>query len=261
MKTLRINLNDMDSKFEAIEDIEIYFVADVHIGDPLCDLKLLKETIKHIQTGENRFCILNGDILNTATKNSVSFDYEGLSPMEELRLAIDLFKPLAEAGKILGVTKGNHEKRVSKETSIDVTELMCIELGIKDRYCGTAGYLFLHFGEKEVGRKAPMCYTLYFTHGSGGGTTIGAKANKLTKLSGVIVADVIAMSHLHQKLKTEDAIYVPEYGNKVVKKKEIHYVMNNSFLDYGGYGEEMGLKPTTKSLTKITLNGRKREID
>ena len=37
--------------------------------------------------------------------------------------------------------------------------------------------------------------------------------------------------------------------------------MNNSFLDYGGYGEEMGLKPTTKSLTKITLNGRKREID
>ena len=43
MKTLRINLNDIDSKFKAIEDVEIYFVADVHIGDPLCDIKLLKE--------------------------------------------------------------------------------------------------------------------------------------------------------------------------------------------------------------------------
>ena len=153
------------------------------------------------------------------------------------------------------------KKRKIKETNIDILELTARQLGIQDRYVGGWWYLYLRFGEKEHGRKAPMCYTLYFTHGYGGGTTIGAKANKLTKLSGVIVADVIAMSHLHQKLKTEDAIYLPEYGNKVVKKKEIHYVMNNSFLDYGGYGEEMGLKPTTKSLTKITLNGRKREID
>ena len=261
MKILRTNLNDIDAKFRAIEDVEIYFVADVHLGDPLCDIKLLKETIKHISEKDNRFCILNGDIFNTAIKTSVSFDYKGLSPMEELQLAVELFKPLADSGKILGVTSGNHENRISKETSLDMTRLFCIELGIEDKYCGTAGYLFLHFGEKEVGRKAPMCYTLYFTHGYGGGTTVGSKANKLTKLSGVILADVIAMSHLHQKLKTEDSIFVPEYGNQVVKQKEIHYVMNNSFLDYGGYGEQMGLKPTTKALTKVTLNGKKRVID
>lgn len=261
MKILRTNLNDINSKFQAIEDVEIYFIADVHVGDPLCDLKLLKDTIKYIKDGENRFCILNGDIMNIATKDSVSFDYQGLNPMEELELAVALFKPLAETGKILGVTTGNHENRISRGTSVDMTKLFCIQLGIEDKYCGDAGYLFLHFGEKEVGRKAPMCYTLYFTHGTGGGTTVGAKANKLTKLSGVVLADVIAMSHLHQSLKTEDSIFVPEYGNQVVKQKEIHYVMNNSFLNYGGYGERMGLKPTTKSLTKVVLNGKKRVIE
>ncbi len=259
MKVLRINLNDIDAKFKAIEDVKIYFIADVHLGDPLCDIKLLKSAIKEIQGSDNSFCILNGDILNIATKNSVSFEYKGLSPMEELELAVELFKPISH--KILGVTTGNHENRINKDTSVDMTKLFCIELGIEDKYCGTAGYLFLHFGEKEVGRKAPMCYTLYFTHGYGGGTTVGAKANKITKLSGVILADVIAMGHLHQNLKTEDSIFVPEYGNQVVKQKEIHYVMNNSFLNYGGYGEQMGLKPTTKKLSKVVLNAKRREVD
>ena len=105
MKILRTNLNDIDAKFKAIKDVEIYFVADVHIGDPLCDIKLLKETIRYINEGENRFCILNGDIMNTATKNIVSFEYKGLSPMEELELAVEMFKPLAESNKILGVPK------------------------------------------------------------------------------------------------------------------------------------------------------------
>lgn len=252
MKTIKITL---DTK----EDIHIVPIGDVHIGDSLCNMKLLKETIDYIRDTDNCYTILNGDILNCALKSSVSDVYKDtMTPMQQLRVAYDLFSPIKH--KILGCSTGNHCDRITKETSVDMMSILMKELGLEDRYVGEAGYMFLHFGEKQQGRKAPMTYTIYFKHGSSGGRTTGAKANKLVDMSCIAVADLFVMNHHHQQLGTKKAIYVPEYGNQALVYKEMNYLMGNSFLDYGGYGEAQGYHPVSNSRCEAILDSKKRKV-
>lgn len=252
MKIVKINL---DTK----KDIRIVPIGDVHIGDKYCNFDRLKETINYIKENEDCYTILNGDILNCALKSSVSDTYnETMTPMQQLKVAYDIFSPIKE--KILGCSTGNHCDRVAKETSVDMMSILMKELGLEDRYVGEAGYLFLHFGEKKKGRKAPMTYTIYFKHGSSGGKTTGAKANKLVNMSNICVADLYIMNHHHQQIGTKKAIYVPEYGNQALIYKEMNYLMGNSFLDYGGYGEKYGYHPTSTSRCEAILDAQKRKV-
>ena len=40
----------------------------------------------------------------------------------------------------------------------------------------------------------------------------------------------------------------------------MYYLMTNSFLDYGGYGEKLGFTPTDNTPTEAVLDGTKRKI-
>ena len=70
-------------------------ISDVHIGDDKVDYTTLKYYPEKAD-----YLILNGDIMNTATKSSVSFEY-GTSPQSDLNKAIEIFEPYKH--KILGV--------------------------------------------------------------------------------------------------------------------------------------------------------------
>jgi hypothetical protein len=85
--------------------------------------------------------------MNTATKQSVSFQY-GNSPQADLDKAVEVLKPYKD--KILCVIEGNHEHRVAKEVGISLTQMMCLSLGIVDRYAGSNAYVFLNVGAKQV---------------------------------------------------------------------------------------------------------------
>ena len=133
------------------------------------------ETIKNTP---NVYTILNGDLCNTALKNSKSDVYsDELSPMEQINRLIELLESIKD--KILVIGTGNHEDRIMKDTSIDVIRLVARQLGIEDRYADNWWYLFLRFGEKEHGRKAPMCYQITGYHGSGGGRKTALCKRKL----------------------------------------------------------------------------------
>jgi hypothetical protein len=178
--------------------------------------------------------------------------------MEQINKLIDLLEPIKD--KILVIGTGNHEDRIAKDTSIDVIRLVARQLGIEDRYADNWWYLFLRFGEKEQGRKAPMCYQITGYHGSGGGRKVGGKANRLEEMSQTVIADLYIMGHTHKPLSTKGAIYIPDYGNNSLNKKQMYYLMTNSFLDYGGYGEKLGFAPTDNTPTEAILDGTKRKI-
>ena len=104
MTTIRARLPD------TIGALKIEVMADLHIGDAHCDLPLIRERLKSVQEEPDTALILNGDILNNATKTSVSDCYsEVLPPMEQIQRAVELFEPVKD--KILAVTTGNHERR------------------------------------------------------------------------------------------------------------------------------------------------------
>ena len=258
MKIFNINLNEIDKKYETMKEIKIVPLADVHLGDPLIDQKLLKETIEYIKNNDNVFTILNGDLMNVATKNSVSNVYgETMSPMQQIEALVNFLEPIKN--KILVATSGNHERRIEKDTSIDIMHIAMKELGIGNRYSNGSYYLYLYFGEKEKGRKAPMVYTIFGYHGSGNGRKLGGKINRLVEMSEICVADIFLMSHVHTPIGTKKVMFIPDYGNQTLTRREMLYAVSNSFLNYGGYASQHGYSPVSTSRIEIILNGNKRE--
>ena len=125
MKPIKCNLPYADV-------IEIIPMADLHIGDSQCDYKLVLERIEYIKNTKNAYCILDGDLMDTAIASSIGDTYASmLQPMEQLKHCVAIFEPIKD--KILAVLPGNHENRVYKSDGLDITEIMCAQLGIADR--------------------------------------------------------------------------------------------------------------------------------
>ena len=256
MKLIKINLNEETGRI--VDKITIIPIADVHIGDKLSNLKLLKEALQRIKDEPNTFTIINGDLCNMALKNSKSDVYsDNLSPMEQVLTATELLEGIKN--KILVISTGNHEDRTKKETNIDVTRLIAKQLGIEDRYADAWWYLYLTFGKDIKGRA--ITYGITGIHGYGGGRKSGGKINRLEDMSQVVIADLYLMSHTHKPISTKNCIYIPYYQSRALSKQEMYYLMTNSFLESdGGYAEKMGFPPSNTSLTEAQLSGAKRKI-
>ena len=256
MKLIKVNLNEQTGRI--VDKVTIIPIADVHIGDKLSNLKLLKEALQRIKDEPNTFTIINGDLCNMALKNSKSDVYsDNLSPMEQVLTATELLEGIKN--KILVISTGNHEDRTKKETNIDVTRLIAKQLGIEDRYAEAWWYLYLTFGKDIKGRA--ITYGITGIHGYGGGRKSGGKINKLEDMSQVVIADLYVMSHTHKPISTKNCIYIPYYQSRALSKQEMYYLMTNSFLESdGGYAEKMGFSPSNTSLTEAQLSGTKRKI-
>lgn len=93
--------------------LEIVPLADIHLGDPETQMNVITTEIEKIKSKPNRYCILAGDLMNTAIKTSISDTYsETLTPQQQLDKCIELFEPIRN--KILCIITGNHEERISK---------------------------------------------------------------------------------------------------------------------------------------------------
>lgn len=241
-----------------IKKITIIPISDVHIGDKTANLKAFKEVIERIKNEPNTYTIINGDICNIGLKNSKSDVYsEELSPMNQILEAIKYLENIRS--KILVMANGNHEQRITAETNIDTLYLIAKQLGIEQVYSPSWWYLYLSFGNTNKGRES--LFTISGFHGSGSSQTTGAKANKVKKMSQVVLADIYLMSHVHEPINTKGIIFVPDYQHKSIVKKEMYYCISNSFVEYeGSYAERMGLIPSNNGISEIELDGTKKSI-
>lgn len=139
MKSIKIDLpSDLRS-------IEIHPLADLHIGDMSCDFKAILDELDYIKRTPNCYCVLDGDLMDTAIASSIGDTYASThNPMEQLQECVNLFEPIKD--KIIAVVGGNHENRIYKQDGIDITYLMCQQLGIADRYSPTTALVFIRFG-------------------------------------------------------------------------------------------------------------------
>lgn len=249
-----------------LNSVEIHTFADLHIGDAFCDKQLIKERIKYIQEHENAYCILNGDIMNNATRTSVSDSYaEEIPPMEQLTMYIDLFEPIKD--KILCITSGNHENRTYRKEGIDLSQIVARQFGISDKYSKEGALLFVRFGAVSSNRKETsgtgqvrkVCYTIYITHGSGGGRKEGAKAIRLADMASIVDADIYIHSHTHLPMIMKQAYYRTDIPNSTASLVTKLFVNTAAALNYGGYSQAYEYKPASKDTPVIYLNGHKKE--
>src|SRR5690606_40742909 len=150
---------------------------------------------------------LNGDLLNLARKRSVSRVYKDtMNPREQLRYGRRLFD--GRKGRSLSATTGNHEERITRETSLDIMEEFAAWLGCVYDPAGVC--LKLKFG-KDSRHSYPVVYTLYHTHGASGAQLIGGKALSMERLiQSIPLADVVVTGHTHAKIAFKDRGLVPD---------------------------------------------------
>lgn len=253
MKTIRCDLPYADV-------IEIIPMADLHIGDSQCDYKLILERIEYIKNTKNAYCILDGDLMDTAIASSIGDTYSAnIQPMEQLKHCVTIFEPIKD--KILAVLPGNHENRVYKSDGIDITEIMCAQLGIADKYSPTTALIFIRFGNTGGhNHNRRQIYTVYATHGSGGGRKEGGKVNRLADLAVIVDADIYIHAHTHLPLIFKESYYRVSAANSSVSLVDKLFINCGASLNYGGYGDKAGFKPASKRTPTIYLDGHKRDM-
>ena len=240
--------------------VEIFPMADMHIGDNNCDFKSILERIEYIKNTPNAYCILDGDLMDTAICSSIGDTYgANLQPMEQLKQCVKIFEPIKD--KILVVLPGNHEDRAYKTDGLDITEIMCNQLGIPERYSPTTALLFIRFGRQSSSRHhRPQLYTAYVTHGSGGGRREGGKVNRLADLASIVDADIYIHAHTHLPLVFKESFYRVSGSNSSVALVDKLFVNTAASLNYGGYGDKQGYKPASKRSPVIYLDGLKHDM-
>ena len=256
MKAVKIELS------EELKEIEILAVADYHWADPNSDHDRISKDIKYIEEHDNVFCVLNGDLMDCAIASSVGDTYGAtLTPMDELRVCVEMFKPIAH--KILCVVPGNHEMRHYRTNGVDMTMLMCQQLGIEDRYSPTTALVFIRFGEMHDGNshRRKAAYTMYVSHGNGGGRKEGGKIQRLVDLSTIVDADIYLCGHTHLPAVLKDGFARPCMANSSITYGTRLYVNTSAKLNYGGYGDAGGFKPPCLDTPIIKLNGTRKEVN
>ena len=251
MNVIKIDLSNK------LNDIELHVFADEHIGDAQCDLKRLHERIDYVKNTPNAYCILNGDLVDNATKTSIGDTYaQEFNPMQQLQNAVNLFGPIKD--KILTISHGNNENRTYKKEGIDISCLIAQQLGLSDRYTPTSAMIFLRFGSpkcKHGSDTRKMCYTIYCLHGSGGCRKEGAKAIRLADMASIIDADIYIHSHTHLPMIMKQGFFRTDTANSAISNVTKLFVNTAANLDYGGFGEGMEFKPSSKDTPVIYLDG------
>ena len=135
------------------------------------------------------------------------------------------------------------------------------QLGLYDRYAREGGVVFLRVGEQS-GRRAgrQVCYTLYCTHGSGGGRKEGAKAIRLADMASIVDTDVYVHSHTHLPMVMKQNCYRIDTSNSAVAEVSKLFVNTSAQLKYGGYGQTYEFKPSNNTPPIIYLSGTKKEF-
>ena len=262
MKTIKIDLP------RELEQMELHIFADEHLGDEHCDVKRLLQRIEYVKNTPTAYCILNGDIIDNATRTSIGDTYtQEFNPMEQLQKAVDIFEPIKD--KILCITHGNHENRTYKKEGINLSYLIANQLGLAERYTPTSAVLFIRLGElscrqKETngsGKNRQVCYTAYILHGSGGGRKEGAKIIRLADMASIIDTDIYIHSHTHLPMIMKQSFHRIDPRNNTVALVNKLFVNTAANLDYGGYGEFGAFKPSSKDTPTIYMDGKKKNFE
>jgi len=228
-------------------------LGDCHIGDKAFhqNIKKLKDYIKWVKETPNARVVLGGDIFNVATRNSATPPFDSIPG--EFELAVELFTPIKE--KIVAAISGNHEHRTEDIADINLMQHFCFRLGIP--FMGYSGVVVFKVNKRK-GNRYRQNYSVYFHHGTGGGSTPGSKLNRAVKLSEIVEGcDVYCVFHSHGLSASPKEIYYPSMDAKKMLKRRRWYVVCGSYLEWANsYAEKKMLSPEKLGSPRIRFSGK-----
>lgn len=245
--------------FPERNDIKIYPIRDVHLGAAEHLTREWELFCQRVKNEPNSYIILGGDLINNATRNSVSNIFEEtMRPREQKKVMVKMLEPLRD--KILCAVSGNHERR-NRDVDNDVTyDIMC-KLDLEWLYRENIAFLKIQMGKQNGDGKKNPTYVLTVTHGSGGGILTGGAVNRNERFGYVLDgADALIVGHTHKPYVTQPAKLKIDPQNNRVSVKPFKVVSMTSWMTYGGYAAQKMLLPTSHAPQTIKLCGRRKEI-
>jgi predicted phosphodiesterase len=240
------------------DELELYPVNDLHIGDPKTDIPYFEKFVSMIQQKPNRKIVCVGDLLNNAIKTSVSNVYnETMPPNEQRKYLVELLNPIKD--RVLCFVSGNHEYRSKKDVDLDPAEWIADKLGV-EHYSEDEMAIKISFGKSTMNGKS-VPYGIYLTHGNGGGKRPGGALNNLELLALTLEnVDIIIVGHVHKRIGYRFTCRSFDYANKRLIPVEKLCVVSSSWQDFeGGYAARKMLIPGTKGASPIILSGREKK--
>lgn len=246
------NLINVELSMEFGRPIIIPF-SDMHIGSKEFKKEEFERNLKWVYDNPNVYVIGNGDWMEAATRTSVGAGvYDQLmNPQEQMEQLVEYFKPLADEGRLLAITNGNHEDRIYKATGMDATKQLANLLGVK--FFKEGGFFKIKVGDQN--------YDMYMTHGSSGATLPHTKIKKCLDLARFIDVDIYAMGHVHELQTHTQGYFYIDRRNKCIKEKDKYFVLTGHYLDYfDSYAQSKSMIPSQTGTPKIKLSGDKHQI-
>lgn len=239
--------------------INIHILADLQIGDANCNLPAFKNLVKDIAGDPHDYAVLLGDMMNCGLKNSKTNCYaEAMPPSKQMDLVEEVLSPITN--KILGVTRGNHEDRISLEADIDPTYQICKDLGIKERYHNGLIVCKVNFGHYNGDATRPISYGLAMEHGNSAasaGASLNAAVLRAVSIENI---DAYATAHSHQPTVHSCNKFFYDPYNRKLSTKIVKVAIATGWLNYGGYAETKCLRPVAIAPTCLTFSSDHKQV-
>lgn len=237
-----------------LNEIELYVIHDLHMGNYLFDGKKWDRLKKHILETENAFCLFAGDAMENAVPGSKSDVFSQLfNPEDQKEWFADQLKQLAD--RTVCVIDGNHERnRSTKLCGLYPLYDCCQYAGIKDRYRPHFAFADIGVGSGGHGKQKQIHYVGYIVH----------RAKDLKNFSTADMVDGIdfmVFGHDHDGRDHPRARLSYDSKNKSVSIKSVETINSGSFLNYGGYAADGAYRPNSPKMYKMILSGQGKKID
>ena len=212
----------------------LVIMSDIHVGAQHHEERRFDEALAWcVEHDANIF--LNGDLIENSiivgkSPGEMLLD-QAKYPTEQVIEFCQKLKPLARRGKIVGVTRGNHEARSRRESLLDLCELIAAHLNVP--YYGIGGYVRFKHGQNV--------YLGGIHHGRSGAKNIWSELDKMSAL--YPAADFVACGHNHAlDCRRVNSLHVDPTGTEGVKSQ--WQIRTGTYLGFSDYAREMVLPPS-----------------
>lgn len=218
--------------------VNVYPLVCWHLGAEQSDEGFIKEHVGRIADDPDAVWVYLGDGGECVTKASKGDIYlQKYGPTKQIDRFVELAKPIK--GKGLFGVKGNHDRRIERDSGLDFTDALCAKLGIA--FLGNAALVELRV---TASKHLSVPYHIFAHHGVDSGANIGTKANAAQKLERLVQVDAVLSAHSHA------CFVIPPTYTAVIENGRIAYRSMESFVcgcaydsRVPGYAEEKAYSP------------------
>jgi len=233
--------------------------GDVHYGNIACNKDFFKKAIKYVENSHNGYWLSTGDLLDVNISKSKFYDPDGLQANQEFNEVVDLLTPIKS--KCLGFVGSNHSNRIHKLAGLNLDQILAKFLDIP--YLGVTGLINCTLHNDKADRKGNTSYYITLTHGMSGGTTLGAKANSVSRLYDMLPnVDICLEGHTHTFLTSIKEVNSIDRSNNKLKTNSVTLCVAGHCLDWSkSYASGHKYQPTPIGFPLIILFKKDKRVD